>query len=65
MADKDDTDTDLEIEKTYETNCQSLFPRKSKGRYGKLHESYKKWLCAKKVVITEKTFVAYFIQGSL
>lgn len=65
MADKDDSEVDSDIEESYQIGCGSLIPTKSKVRYEKVYDAFRKWLNEKKAEISEKTLLAYFVQRNL
>lgn len=64
----EDVDEDGEIEQTQkdietagEKALSTLFPEKSKERYQRAYDKFKRWCCEKKFnVINEKVLVTYF-----
>lgn len=59
----DVSDSDSEIEQAWAVGCASVIPEKSKERYNKAFEMFKKYFTNKKCDnITEKVLIAYFVQ---
>ena len=53
-----------EIEEAWEIGRASLVPEKSKYRYEKAYNLFRKWLEEKNSTVSEKTMVAYFVVRS-